>query len=95
MLPRVKIIVIITKIRKDKKYGDEKMKKNREIDELPKALQKEGKSIPQCIGCVYLEKKNWGNQKYINSININNWIKCNAKCIYCNRRQTFQNTRRC
>ena len=43
MLPRTKIIVIISKTQKDKKYGDEKMRKNKEIDELPKALQKEGK----------------------------------------------------
>ena len=49
-------------------------------------LQKEGKSISQCEGCIYLEKKEWGNEQYISAININNWIKCNANCIYCDRK---------
>lgn len=50
-------------------------------------LQKQGKTIPYCRGCLYLENKNWENEHYINTININNWIKCNADCIYCDRRQ--------
>ena len=56
------------------------------IKEKIQNLQKEGKSIPQCQGCIYLEKKLWDEDKYINSININNWIKCNANCIYCDRK---------
>lgn len=56
------------------------------LKENIKNLQKEGNSVPQCLGCVYLEKKNWDNEQYINSININNWIKCNANCIYCDRK---------
>ena len=51
-----------------------------------KNFQKLGKSIPQCYGCIFLEKKVWDEQNYITSININNWIKCNAKCIYCDRK---------
>lgn len=52
-----------------------------------KNIQKTGKSIPQCTGCIFLEKKVWDKENYITSININNWIKCNAKCIYCDRKQ--------
>lgn len=48
-------------------------------------IQKSGGTIPSCAGCIYLEKRDWGNERYINTININNWIKCNANCIYCNR----------
>lgn len=55
--------------------------------DLLRDIQKEGSTIPQCIGCVYLEKKIWDNNHYISSININNWIKCNANCIYCDRKE--------
>ena len=48
--------------------------------------QKSGKIIPQCKGCIYLKKGIWDNEFYINTININNWIKCNASCIYCDRK---------
>ena len=49
--------------------------------------QKNGNTIPQCVGCIYLEKKEWDDEHYITSININNWIKCNAACIYCDRKE--------
>ncbi len=51
-------------------------------------IQKSGNTIPQCAGCIYLEKKNWDSKNYINTININNWIKCNAECIYCDRKES-------
>ncbi len=51
-------------------------------------IQKSGKTIPQCTGCIYLEYKVWDNKNYINTININNWIKCNAECIYCDRKES-------
>ncbi len=55
-------------------------------DELRK-YQKLGNTISQCQGCIYLENKAWDNEHYINTININNWIKCNASCIYCDRKE--------
>ena len=51
-----------------------------------RSIQRNGGTIPQCQNCIYLEKKNWDDEKYITSININNWIKCNARCIYCERK---------
>ena len=48
-------------------------------------IQKSGNTVPSCEGCIYLEKKLWNDENYINTININNWIKCNANCIYCDR----------
>lgn len=48
--------------------------------------QKNGKTVSQCVGCIYLENKEWDDEHYITSININNWIKCNARCIYCDRK---------
>lgn len=55
-------------------------------DEL-RETQKKGETVPQCKGCIYLEEKEWDDEHYINSININNWIKCNAACIYCDRKE--------
>jgi len=52
-----------------------------------KENHKKGNFIPQCDGCVYLEKKDWDNETKISTININNWIKCNANCIYCDRKE--------
>jgi len=51
-------------------------------------IQKNGNTVPQCQGCIYLENKKWDNEHYINTININNWIKCNASCIYCDRKES-------
>ncbi len=48
--------------------------------------QKQGNTISQCKGCIYLKKKEWDNKDYISAININNWIKCNADCIYCDKK---------
>jgi wyosine [tRNA(Phe)-imidazoG37] synthetase (radical SAM superfamily) len=57
-----------------------------EIKNKLRNIQKSGETITQCKDCIYLETKNWTNENYISSININNWVKCNAKCIYCNRK---------
>lgn len=58
----------------------------RKTDKL-REYQKKGEIIPQCAGCLYLEEKEWDDEHYIKCININNWIKCNAECIYCDRKQ--------
>ena len=56
-------------------------------DEL-RNTQKNGDTVSQCVGCIYLENKEWDDEHYITSININNWIKCNAACIYCDRKES-------
>ncbi len=50
-------------------------------------IQKSGKTIPYCKGCIYLHEEDWNQENIIHSININNWIKCNANCIYCDRNE--------
>lgn len=52
-------------------------------------MQRNGNTVPQCQGCIYLEEKEWDNEHYISSVNINNWIKCNAFCIYCDRKESI------
>ena len=71
-----------------KNYSGEKVDWSKffEVKNRLRECQKTGKTIIQCSGCIYLEKKNWDNEDYISSININNWIKCNANCIYCDRK---------
>ena len=54
-----------------------------EIKNLYRNQLKEGKMIPECRGCIYLEEKEWPEGDYVSSINLNNWTVCNAKCIYC------------
>ena len=55
-------------------------------DEL-RNIQKRGDTVPCCKGCLYLENNVWEDAHYIETININNWIKCNADCIYCDRHE--------
>lgn len=52
-------------------------------------MQKNGETVPQCKGCIYIENKIWDDDDYISTININNWIKCNANCIYCDRKESM------
>ena len=44
---------------------------------------KKGNLTPNCIGCVFLEEKDWDDEDYINKLQFNYWVKCNSKCIYC------------
>ena len=48
-------------------------------------IHKDGNIFEPCKGCIYLREEPWDNQNIIKTVNINNWIKCNADCIYCNR----------
>lgn len=48
-------------------------------------IHKQGEIFKPCTGCLYLREENWNNENRIQTVNINNWIKCNAKCVYCNR----------
>ncbi len=44
---------------------------------------REGNLSKQCVGCVFLEEKEWDEEDYINFLQFNHWTLCNSKCIYC------------
>lgn len=57
-------------------------------------LHREGKLSQQCVGCVFLEEKDWDEDDYINFLQFNHWTLCNSKCIYCyavQNREYFKN----
>ncbi len=42
-----------------------------------------GNLLSNCVGCVFLEEKEWDEEDYINFLQFNYWIACNSKCTYC------------
>lgn len=44
---------------------------------------RKGDLMPNCVGCVFLEEKEWDEADYINYLQFNYWIKCNSRCTYC------------
>ena len=44
---------------------------------------KNGRLMPNCTGCVFLEEKDWDDGDYINFLQFNYWVLCNSKCSYC------------
>ena len=42
-----------------------------------------GNLMPNCVGCVFLEEKEWDEEDYINFLQFNYWVQCNSKCTYC------------
>lgn len=42
-----------------------------------------GNLSPNCVGCVFLEEKEWDEEDYINFLQFNYWVQCNSKCMYC------------
>lgn len=44
---------------------------------------KSGEGIEICKNCIYLEEKDYDDEDYISSINFNQGINCNLKCVYC------------
>lgn len=44
---------------------------------------RQGNLMPNCVGCVFLEEKEWDQEDYINYLQFNYWIQCNSKCRYC------------
>lgn len=44
---------------------------------------KKGNLMPNCVGCVFLEEKEWDEEDYINFLQFNYWVQCNSKCTYC------------
>ena len=44
---------------------------------------RKGNLMPNCVGCVFLEEKEWDQEDYINFLQFNYWVACNSKCTYC------------
>ncbi|MBQ9245725.1 radical SAM protein [bacterium] len=44
---------------------------------------RQGNLMPNCVGCVFLEEREWDEEDYINFLQFNYWILCNSKCTYC------------
>ena len=44
---------------------------------------KKGNLTPNCLGCVFLEEKDWDDEDYINFLQFNYWVLCNSRCTYC------------
>jgi sulfatase maturation enzyme AslB (radical SAM superfamily) len=68
-----------------KDYSGEMLDWN-EIFELKRKYREEhkkGNLMPNCVGCVFLEEREWDEEDYINFLQFNYWILCNSKCSYC------------
>ncbi len=44
---------------------------------------RKGNLLPNCVGCVFLEEKDWDDDDYINFLQFNYWVRCNSRCTYC------------
>lgn len=44
---------------------------------------RKGNLMPNCVGCIFLEEKEWDEEDYINFLQFNYWVACNSKCTYC------------
>lgn len=54
-----------------------------EIKRKYREIQKSGRTVPECKGCVFLEEKMWLQEDYINNIIFDHFTKCNCRCSYC------------
>jgi molybdenum cofactor biosynthesis enzyme MoaA len=66
-------------------YRGEKIDWNEffKIKEEYRNIQKSGKTVDGCRGCVFLEEKDWLQENYINNIIFDHFTKCNCACNYC------------
>ncbi len=66
-------------------YEGEKIDWQKFFDKKRKYRQehKKGNLTPNCIGCIFLEERNWDDDDYINFLQFNYWVQCNSKCSYC------------
>lgn len=71
---------IIIKDFKGKKIDWKKFFK---IKNKNRKIQQSGKVVPECKGCVFLEEKEWANEKTIYNVIFDHWTHCNCKCTYC------------
>ena len=46
-------------------------------------IQKSGKTVEGCRGCVFLEERDWLQEDYIDCIIFDHFTKCNCNCKYC------------
>ena len=46
-------------------------------------IQKSGDTVSGCVGCVFLEEKEWVQEDYIDCIIFDHFTKCNCACKYC------------
>ena len=46
-------------------------------------IQKSGNTVPGCVGCVFLEEKEWPQEDFVDSIIFDHFTKCNCACKYC------------
>lgn len=46
-------------------------------------ILKSGGKIPECEGCVFLEKRDWPEGNYINSVIFDHFTNCHCDCVYC------------
>lgn len=46
-------------------------------------IQKSGKTVPGCRGCVFLEHKPWLQEDYVDNLLFDHFTKCNCNCTYC------------
>lgn len=46
-------------------------------------IQKSGKTVDGCVGCIFLEEKEWEQSDYIDNIIFDHFTKCNCACKYC------------
>ncbi len=46
-------------------------------------IQKSGKTVPGCRGCVFLHEREWPQENYIDNILIDHFTRCNCSCTYC------------
>ncbi len=46
-------------------------------------IQQSGKTVPECVGCVFLEEKEWEQVDEVRHIVFDHWTHCNCKCTYC------------
>lgn len=53
------------------------------IKEEYRAVQKSGKTVPECEGCVFLTEGEWEQSNYLDNIVIDHFTKCNCRCSYC------------
>lgn len=61
--------------------------------ELRKNLQKNNTPLLSCENCIFLEESDWSDERYIDTILFNHFIKCNSHCIYCGTTNDKKNYR--
>ena len=58
---------------------DKFFEKKREYREI----QKSGKTVDGCRGCIFLKERYWPQVDYIDSIIFDHFTRCNCNCSYC------------